>query len=77
MSHASGWASMAESGSLAWLNILRAFYRTFGRRASVASFARGQASFIDVNSIPTSAVERVEILLSGASAQYGADAARH
>ena len=45
-----------------------------GRRASVASFARGQASFIDVNSIPTSAVERVEILLSGASASYGADA---
>jgi predicted LPLAT superfamily acyltransferase len=27
---------MAESGSLAWLRILRAFYRTFGRRASVA-----------------------------------------
>jgi predicted LPLAT superfamily acyltransferase len=27
---------MAESGSLAWLFILRAFYRTFGRRASVA-----------------------------------------
>jgi predicted LPLAT superfamily acyltransferase len=25
---------MAESGSLAWLRILRAFYRTFGRRAS-------------------------------------------
>lgn len=45
-----------------------------GRRASVSSFARGQASFIDVNSIPTSAVERVEILLSGASASYGADA---
>ncbi|MEX2208501.1 MAG: hypothetical protein WEF50_19960 [Myxococcota bacterium] len=36
MSRGSGWASMAESGSLAWLFILRAFYRTFGRRASVA-----------------------------------------
>ncbi|MGD9265126.1 MAG: TonB-dependent receptor [Lysobacterales bacterium] len=45
-----------------------------GRRASVASFAKGQASFIDINSIPTSAIERVEILLSGASASYGADA---
>ena len=33
-----------------------------GRRASVASFAKGQASFIDINSIPTSAIERVEIL---------------
>lgn len=36
MSHASSWASMAESGSLAWLRILRAYYRAFGRRASVA-----------------------------------------
>jgi outer membrane receptor protein involved in Fe transport len=45
-----------------------------GRRASVASFAKGQASFIDINSIPTAAIERVEVLLSGASASYGADA---
>ena len=45
-----------------------------GRRATVSSFANGQASFIDINSIPTSAVERVEVLLSGASASYGADA---
>ncbi len=35
VSRSGGWASMAESGSLAWLFILRAFYRTFGRRASV------------------------------------------
>lgn len=45
-----------------------------GRRATVSSFANGQASFIDINSIPTAAVERVEVLLSGASASYGADA---
>lgn len=45
-----------------------------GRRASVSAFAIGQASFIDINSIPSSAIERVEILLSGASASYGADA---
>ena len=36
MSHRNGWAGMAESGSLAWLFIIRAFYRSFGRRASVA-----------------------------------------
>lgn len=36
MSHGGSWAGIAESGSLAWLFILRAFYRTFGRRASVA-----------------------------------------
>lgn len=45
-----------------------------GRRSSVSSFANGQASFIDVNSIPGAAIERIEILPSGASATYGADA---
>ena len=45
-----------------------------GRRASIASFARGQSSFIDINSIPMAAIERIEILPSGASATYGADA---
>jgi len=45
-----------------------------GRRASIASFANGQESFIDVNSIPLAAIERVEVLADGASATYGADA---
>ncbi len=45
-----------------------------GRRMSVSSFANGQESFIDINSIPASAIERVEVLPSGASATYGADA---
>ncbi len=44
------------------------------RRASVAAFARGQESFIDVSAIPVSAIERVEVLPNGASALYGADA---
>ena len=44
------------------------------RRASVSAFASGQESFIDVNSIPLAAIERVEILPNGASATYGADA---
>ncbi|MGH8251922.1 MAG: TonB-dependent receptor domain-containing protein [Steroidobacteraceae bacterium] len=34
----------------------------------------GFASFVDISSIPVSAVERVEILTDGASATYGADA---
>jgi iron complex outermembrane receptor protein len=34
----------------------------------------GQRNFVDVSSIPFSAVERVEILLDGASAIYGSDA---
>ncbi len=37
------------------------------------SIGRGSTSF-DLNSIPTVAVDRVEILRDGASAQYGADA---
>ena len=34
----------------------------------------GQTAFVDLNSIPLSAVERIEVLTSGASAIYGADA---
>lgn len=45
-----------------------------GRRIAVASFANRQESFVDINSIPLAAVDRVEILPSGASALYGADA---
>ncbi|WIT12485.1 TonB-dependent receptor [Paucibacter sediminis] len=43
-----------------------------GRR--VAPFGFGTASFVDTNSIPVDAVERIETLLDGASAIYGADA---
>ncbi|MEO8524027.1 MAG: TonB-dependent receptor [Caldimonas sp.] len=46
-----------------------------GRRTSNYGFAQNlQDSFVDLNSIPTSAVERVEILKDGASAIYGSDA---
>ncbi|MBX7483816.1 TonB-dependent receptor plug domain-containing protein [Qipengyuania qiaonensis] len=45
-----------------------------GRRAQISAFARGQESFIDASSIPLAAIERVEVLPSGASAVYGADA---
>ncbi|GMM69538.1 TonB-dependent receptor [Alteromonas sp. MTD1] len=45
-----------------------------GRRIAASSFASGTENFVDINSIPASAVERVEILATGASAIYGADA---
>lgn len=46
-----------------------------GRRTAGYGFAQNlQDSFVDLNSIPTSAVERVEILKDGASAIYGSDA---
>ena len=46
-----------------------------GRRtASYGNAQNLQDTFVDLNSIPTSAVERVEILKDGASAIYGSDA---
>ncbi|MFN4289972.1 MAG: TonB-dependent receptor plug domain-containing protein [Permianibacter sp.] len=46
-----------------------------GRRVAVSSFAEGiTTNFVDINSIPVSAIERVEILKDGASAVYGSDA---
>ena len=46
-----------------------------GRRTSGYGFAQGISdSFVDINSIPTSAVERIEILKAGASHIYGSDA---
>jgi iron complex outermembrane recepter protein len=46
-----------------------------GRRMANYGFAQNlQDSYVDINSIPSSAVERIEILKDGASAVYGADA---
>ncbi len=46
-----------------------------GRRVTGYGFAQNlQEVFVDLNSIPVSAVERIEILKDGASAIYGSDA---
>ncbi|MFN3901680.1 MAG: TonB-dependent receptor plug domain-containing protein, partial [Alishewanella aestuarii] len=45
-----------------------------GRRVAASSFAAGTQNFVDINSIPIAAIERIEILATGASAIYGADA---
>jgi outer membrane receptor protein involved in Fe transport len=45
-----------------------------GRRVAASSFANGSENFVDINAIPMAAIERVEILTTGASAIYGADA---
>lgn len=45
-----------------------------GRRVAASSFASGTQNFVDVNSIPLAAIERIDILATGASATYGADA---
>lgn len=45
-----------------------------GRRIAASSFAAGNTNFVDVNSIPLSAIKRIDVLPTGASAVYGADA---
>ena len=46
-----------------------------GRRVAPFGFASGgQTTFVDINSIPLDAVERIDVLLDGASALYGSDA---
>ncbi|WP_286232846.1 TonB-dependent receptor domain-containing protein [Thalassotalea sediminis] len=45
-----------------------------GRRVAASSFASGTQNFVDINSIPLAAIEKIEVLASGASAIYGADA---
>ena len=46
-----------------------------GRRMANHAFAKGtQDTFVDINSIPKGAIERIEVLKDGASAIYGSDA---
>lgn len=61
-------ASLRGLGPSATLTLIN------GRRVAPSSFAAGTENFVDVNSIPLAAIERIEILATGASAIYGADA---
>lgn len=46
-----------------------------GRRVAISAFAESiTTNFVDINSIPLAAIERVEVLKDGASAIYGSDA---
>ena len=45
-----------------------------GRRMANHAFAQGNDTFVDINSIPKAAIERIEVLKDGASAIYGSDA---
>lgn len=46
-----------------------------GRRVAISAFAEGiTTNFVDINTIPLAAIERVEVLKDGASAIYGSDA---
>jgi iron complex outermembrane receptor protein len=62
--------------SLRGLGSARTLVLVNGRRVSVygGGSAGASGSSVDVNSIPLSAIERVEVLKDGASAVYGSDA---
>lgn len=46
-----------------------------GRRVAISAFAESiTTNFVDINTIPLAAIERLEVLKDGASAVYGSDA---
>ena len=65
----------AASASLRGLGPQATLVLINGRRVAPFGFASGgQTTFVDINQIPIDVVERIEILLDGASAIYGSDA---
>jgi outer membrane receptor for ferrienterochelin and colicin len=68
-------ASGAASISLRGLGADATLVLVNGRRVAISSFAENiTTNFVDINSIPVAAIERVEILKDGSSAVYGSDA---
>lgn len=69
------WASGASGVSLRNLGTGATLVLLNGRRLSAYGFADGlQSNFVNIDSIPSDVIERVEILKDGASAVYGSDA---
>lgn len=70
-----GFAAGASGISLRGLGVSSTLVLVNGRRMAVYGLADdGQRSFVDLDQIPLSAVERIEIVKDGASAIYGSDA---
>ncbi len=68
-------ANGAASISLRGLGADATLVLVNGRRVAISSFAESvTTNFVDINTIPVSAIERVEVLKDGASAVYGSDA---
>jgi iron complex outermembrane recepter protein len=73
----SGFSAAAQSASLRGLGSVGTLVLLNGRRVSPSPTAdpnTGQGSAFNLNTIPFSAIERIEILKDGASAIYGSDA---
>ncbi|MES2128592.1 MAG: TonB-dependent receptor [Pseudomonadota bacterium] len=72
---ANSWASGASGVSLRNLGTSATLVLLNGRRLSAYGFADGlQLNFVNIDSIPSDVIERLEILKDGASAVYGSDA---
>jgi len=68
-------ANGAASVSLRGLGADATLVLVNGRRVAISSFAESvTTNFVDINTIPVSAIERIEVLKDGASAVYGSDA---
>ena len=68
-------ANGAASISLRGLGADSTLVLVNGRRVAISSFAESvTTNFVDINSIPVAAIERVEVLKDGSSAVYGSDA---
>jgi len=74
-SFSNGFARGSAGVSLRGLSVNSTLVLIDGlRTANYALADDGQKSFVDLNTIPQSIVERVEVLRDGASSTYGADA---
>jgi iron complex outermembrane receptor protein len=74
-SFSNGFASGSSAVSLRGLGVNSTLVLVNGRRMTTYGLADdGTRNFVDLNSLPLEAVERIEVLKDGASAIYGADA---
>lgn len=74
-SFSNGFASGSSAVSLRGLGVNSTLVLVNGRRMSTYGLADdGTRTFVDLNSLPLEAVDRIEVLKDGASAIYGADA---
>ena len=74
-SFTNGFAAGASGVALRGLTVNSTLVLIDGHRsASYAVSDDGERSFVDLNTIPLAAVERIEVLKDGASSLYGADA---
>ncbi len=74
-SFTNGFASGSAAVSLRGLGVNSTLVLVNGRRMTTYGLADdGTRNFVDLNSIPMEAIDRIEVLKDGASAIYGADA---